>query len=163
MALRNLRVWAQPADEANATQSISCLTKNTLVARDRFKLAWNLDINDSQLHFELAWKDRISCLLISSFKELKHLKKKKKKSKMEFVNFQTCNTMLHPNQLRQVSPAHRAVDGSEPDPCCLGAAVHTVIWLLTSSTFCQTALTAILFTRAPTYQGKLFSRCWWQN
>lgn len=51
--------------------------------------------------------------------------------------------MLHPNQLRQVSPLHRAVDGSEPEPCCLGAAVHTVIWLLTSSTFCQTALTAI--------------------
>lgn len=35
----------------------------------------------------------------------------------------------------------------ELELCCLGAAVHIVIWLLTSSTFCQTVLTLILFTR----------------
>lgn len=35
----------------------------------------------------------------------------------------------------------------ELEPCCLGAAVHIVIWLLTSSTFYQTVLTLILFTR----------------
>lgn len=51
----------------------------------------------------------------------------------------------------------------EPGPRCLGAAVHIVIWLLTSSTFCQTVLTAIVFTGAPTYQGKLIFQCCWQN
>lgn len=78
---------SKPASLSTASRwskcdTVSRLTKNTLVARGRFKLAWNLDINDSQIHFELAWKDNISCLLISSFKEQKQIKKK---SKMQFV------------------------------------------------------------------------------
>lgn len=50
---------------------------------------------------------------------------------------------------------HRSADRWVPEPCCLGAAVHTLIWLLKTSTFHQTALTAILFTRAAAHRGEI--------
>lgn len=66
------------------------------------------------------------------------------------------------HRLRGHELAARLMD--ELEPCCLGAAVHIVIWLLTSSTFCQTVLTAILFVEGTRLSGgKFIFRCRGQN